>query len=157
MNALYGQWNPAIALLSDMNRLMNKNLSRATKRNALYMRDQIVLTIRNGHEDWEELKPATIARKGSSKPLIHHGDLMGSITDVEVGYTEFFIGVLRGVTSRDGTEMVNIAAVHEFGSDDGTIPMRSYIHSTLNREKEVIAQIWISAARDAVFGRVYHG
>ena len=64
----------------------------------------------------------TIARKGSSKPLIDKGDLVGSITYQVIDSNNVFIGVKKG-------KEVNIAAVHEFGCTIGVTPkMRAYLH-----------------------------
>lgn len=41
------------------------------------------------------------------------------------------VGVPKGVTEKDGTSMAMIAAVHEFGSQDGRIPERSFLRSGL--------------------------
>lgn len=66
--------------------------------------------------------PLTVERKGSSKPLINHGDLVGSITYEVVDSKSVFIGVKKGKEH-------NIAAVHEFGCTIAVTPkMRAYLH-----------------------------
>lgn len=66
---------------------------------------------------WMPLLPATIERKGgSTKMLIDTGTMLRSIGAEEVKeWTTYFIGVKRGAKSADGEDLVNIAAVHEFG------------------------------------------
>ena len=64
----------------------------------------------------------TVERKGSSRPLIDHGDLVGSITYEVVDSSSVFIGVKKGKEH-------NIAAVHEFGCTIAVTPkMRAYLH-----------------------------
>ena len=75
-----------------------------------------------GGQKFAPLSPVTIARKGSSKPLIDKGDLVGSITYQVVDADNIFIGVKKG-------KEVSIAAVHEFGCTIGVTPkMRAYLH-----------------------------
>lgn len=47
-----------------------------------------------------------------------------------------------GMNYPDGTNLVQVAAVHEFGSLDGTIPERSYIRSTVVNKKAVFQAFW---------------
>jgi hypothetical protein len=79
--------------------------------------------------------PFTIARKGSSKPLINHGDLRNSITSRVIDGATVFVGVLRTAKGREGHPLVNIAAVHELGDGQGgdlyikvTPKMRAWFH-----------------------------
>ncbi len=80
--------------------------------------------------------PFTVARKGSSKPLINHGDLRNSITSRVIGGASVFVGVLRTTKGKDGQQMVNIAAIHELGDGQGgdlyikvTSKMRAWLHA----------------------------
>ena len=73
------------------------------------------------------LKPATIAAKGSSTPLIDTGQLYGQIThEVESDGRSVKVGVIGSRAS--------IAAVHEFGAPSKNIPERSFIRSTINEK-----------------------
>ncbi|MDR1648916.1 MAG: phage virion morphogenesis protein [Synergistaceae bacterium] len=87
-----------------------------------------------GGQAFTPLSPHTIARKGSSKPLIDHGDLVGSITHENPDLNTVWIGVKKGARGKNG-DMANIAAVHEFGctNENGcaikvTPKMRAYLH-----------------------------
>ena len=82
-----------------------------------------------GGKQFDPLHPVTVERKGSSKPLVNHSDLVGSITSEVADFQAVFIGVKKG-TVVEGKEMVNIAAVHEFGCTiEVTRKMRVYLHS----------------------------
>lgn len=105
----------------------------ATGHVAQKLRKEIVTGIRDqapGGMRFKPLAESTKARKGSSKALIDHGDLVRSINVTKVGGGDFFVGVHRNVTARDGQPMVNIAEVHEFGTRDGRIPARPYLRPT---------------------------
>ena len=75
-----------------------------------------------GDQKFAPNSPMTIARKGSSKPLIDKGDLVGSITYQVIDADNVFVGVKKG-------KEINIAAVHEFGCTIQVTPkMRAYFH-----------------------------
>jgi len=60
--------------------------------------------------------PITIARKGSSSPLIDNGDLFNSITKIQLSPLDVFVGVPNGLTdSETGTSLALIARVLEGG------------------------------------------
>lgn len=50
----------------------------------------------------------------------------------------------------NGTSLVEIAAVNEFGSRDGTIPERSFIRSTFERQRRAVGKICERLARQIV-------
>ncbi|MDI3548131.1 MAG: hypothetical protein PWR10_1783 [Halanaerobiales bacterium] len=89
-----------------------------------------------GGQKYAPNHPFTITRKGSSKPLINHGDLRNSITSRVVDGATVFVGVKRSAQGKDGQSLVNIAAIHELGDGQGgdllikvTPKMRAYLHS----------------------------
>ena len=152
---LYGDWDKALNRLRHININMASNLDKATKRNALAVRDAMIRKFVEGDRSWPPLAAATIARKGSSKPLIEHGDLMGSINVKPLPHREFFVGVPRAARSKEGEELVNIGACNEFGTD--TIPVRSFVATTLREQDEPTAKRWMEAARKTVLGLPYNG
>lgn len=68
------------------------------------------------------LAKSTIKMKRSSKPLIHHGDLLASIKYQHIGGARgsgtmgYFVGVHRSARGRDGESLANVAELHEFGT-----------------------------------------
>ncbi len=152
---LYGDWDKALNRLRYINARMASNLDKATKRNALAVRDAMIQKFVTGDRSWPPLADATIARKGSSKPLIEHGDLMGSINVKPLPHGEFFVGVPRAARSKDGAELVNIGACHEFGTD--VIPQRSFVATTLHEQDKPCAKRWTEAARRTISGLPYNG
>jgi len=63
--------------------------------------------------------------------------------NVTVGIQSTEAGISRGV----GFSNAALAAVHEFGSKDGTIPQRSFIRSTADRERSTINKLLDRAVR----------
>lgn len=54
----------------------------------------------------------------------------------------------------EGIGLVELAAIHEFGSPAANIPERSFIRSTVNREHETIREYLTKAAKAVVHGDV---
>ena len=154
-SALYGDWSKARKRLKSMNRNMEINMGKATKHNAITLRDEIKRTIRDTHPDWAELKETTIQRKGSSRPLIDHGDLLNSIKEKIISSFSFFVGVVKGSKGSQGQDLVNVAMVHEYGSSKAGIPMRSFVMTTIRRLQKKLMSNWIKAVRLTLQGRTY--
>ena len=123
MSNLSGDWDKLGALLDPSH--LSAGIQQAAARVGNYGASQVKKGIASGAPDGQTfapLSPATVARKGSSKPLIDKGDLVGSVTYQVIDSNNVFIGVKRG-------QEVNIAAVHEFGCTIGVTPkMRAYLH-----------------------------
>lgn len=72
--------------------------------------------------------PFTVAKKGSSKPMIHHGDLWNAITHKVLDDMHVGIGVMSSASGKDGVGLVNLALIHEFGIYIPVTPkMRGYL------------------------------
>lgn len=105
-------------------------IARATGQLAHALRKEIVTGIRNqapGGIRFVPLRPATIARKGSSKALIDHGDLIRSVNVTKLGDLAYFVGINKNVVAPNGKPMVNIAEIHEYGAPRAHIPARPYL------------------------------
>lgn len=138
-----GDWAKARAAVSGMGVRMRKATDRASRMEAQLYRKKVLDAFKtrgmsNG-KAWAPLKPSTIKRKGSSKPLIDTGQLRNSIVVIERG-KEIFIGISSKVQRPRGGPLVNIAAVHEYGSVIAQargskivlirIPQRSFLQAT---------------------------
>ena len=119
MSELTGDWNKIGNILNPAK--IKAALTKCAARVGNYGASQVKKGIINGN--FTPLHPVTIARKHSSKPLVDHGDLVGSITYQVFDETKrVFIGVKKG-------KEANIAAVHEFGCTISVTPkMRAYLH-----------------------------
>jgi hypothetical protein len=118
-----GAWASARRILASGPKRVEQALDKAVLQEAQFFRTKIVEGLRSGSpggEAFQPLAPTTLAirrlrgAKGT-KPLIVHGDLRNSIAVVKEG-DGVFVGVLRSARSSGGGSLVNIAAVHEFGS-----------------------------------------
>jgi phage gpG-like protein len=153
--SLYGEWQ---ATLHDL-RAYARNLERASQaaitKEAHHWANEVRSGIRKqttatlARPPWPSLKPSTVERKGSSKALIDTGTLLRSIKAERVSRWRWHIGVRRGAKSKNGKSVVNIAAVHEFGTTIGVvsergpvkivIPARPFlrpIHRVMSKELE---------------------
>ena len=123
MSKLSGDWGKLATILNPSK--LAEGIKQAAARVGNYGASEVKKGIVSGAPGGKKFVPnsaMTIARKGSSKPLIDKGDLVGSITYQVVDDNHVFVGVKKG-------EEVNIAAVHEFGCTIQVTPkMRAYFH-----------------------------
>lgn len=92
----------------------------AVKRAALMTERELKKGIKSGAPGGQKFKPLSpitmLLRKGT-KPLIDSGSLIGSITTtLDRKNNAAFVGVHRTARGSDGTSLVNVAVIHEFGT-----------------------------------------
>jgi hypothetical protein len=118
-----GAWAAARRILATAPKRLRDAQDKAVMQEAQFFRTKIVEGLRSGApggQAFQPLAPTTLAirrlrgAKGT-KPLIVHGDLRNSIAVVKEG-DGVFVGVLRSAKGSGGASLVNVAAVHEFGS-----------------------------------------
>lgn len=133
-----GAWGQVANLIRNIGPEM-----RMAKRDSLYRfaaKTEAIAVTHISAQDlgWKRLKAATIRRKKkkgfSTNILVETSTYFQSITSWVANDTAY-IGVKRGVYEPDGTEVANIAAIHEFGA--GAIPARPLWKPSLNE-----ALIW---------------
>jgi len=114
--------------LESLKRRLPGAISQAIGYEATVLAGDIRRGIRNqapGGRRFRPLAESTKKRKGSSKALIDHGDLLRSIKAEQFQRDKlesaYFVGVNKHVKTRDGKEMWNIAEIHEKGSKKFTI------------------------------------
>lgn len=174
-SGLDGDWDKLANLLNPAR--MKSKLEMAAKKVGAYGASAVkkgIVSGAPGGEKFTPLSPVTIANKGSSKPLIDNGDLVGSVTYATPDTNTVFIGVRKSAKSKDGGALANIAAVHEFGctikvtpkmraylhyqgihlkasTQYITVPPRPYLRPTLNDPefREKIAEIYLKAVKEA--------
>lgn len=118
-----GEWAAARRILASAPKRIREAQDKAVLQEAQFFRTKIVEGLRSGSpggQAFQPLAPTTLAirrlRGGKgTKPLIHHGDLRNSIAVVKEG-DGVFVGVLRSAKGSGGASLVNVAAIHEFGS-----------------------------------------
>jgi hypothetical protein len=110
-------WKTLKALLNptDFSATLKKNVDRATRYNAAFVRKEMRKRIKEAVYDGNA--KLTILIKHASKSLIDDADLFNAITDVLVGGNSYarFVGVIRQAVGPDGeTSLYNIARdLHE--------------------------------------------
>ena len=121
-----GDWEKLKRVMGDFDARLHRNAQKALRRAGEELASDIRTRILDG-KDMKPLHGFTIEQKGSSKPLIDDGDLLGSVGMRFIEELAVFVGVHR--RAEDGTD---IAAIHE--REDGTrVPvtpkMRAFLHS----------------------------
>ncbi len=118
-----GDWTAARRILASAPQRIREAQDKAVLQEAQFFRTKIVEGLRSGApggQAFQPLAPTTLAirrlRGGNgTKPLIYRGDLRNSIAVVKEA-DGVFVGVLRSAKGSGGGSIVNIAAIHEFGS-----------------------------------------
>ncbi len=139
-----GDWTAARRILASAPKRIREAQDKAVLQEAQFFRTKIVEGLRSGApggQAFQPLAPTTLAirrlRGGKgTKPLIFHGDLRNSIAVVREG-DGVFVGVLRSAKSSGGGSLVNIAAVHEFGSRPIVVKItpkvRTFLHAAFRK------------------------
>jgi hypothetical protein len=119
-----GDWKRAVSDMGQARARMAMAIDKAVAQEAHEVRKEIIQGIRKqapaGHRFQALSKLALAIRKArgfrGSKALIRTAALINSIAVKRAGKGRYFVGVLRGGKSRDGTSLTHIAAIHEKGS-----------------------------------------
>lgn len=122
-----GNWEKALRILDAAPKRMADAQQKAVLQEAQFFRGKIVEGIREqapGGQAFAPLATTTLAIRQfrgfrGTKALIHHGDLRNSVAVAREGET-VFVGVLRSAQSRDGAQLTNVAATHEYGTKTTT-------------------------------------
>ena len=118
-----GDWDVARRFVSTASRRFKEAVDKAVLQEAQFFRTKLVEGLREqapGGQPFAPLAPTTLAVRRfrgfkGTKALIVRGDLRNSIVVVKQA-GGVFVGVLRTAKGKAGQPLVNVAAVHEFGS-----------------------------------------
>jgi len=139
-----GEWSAARKILASAPKRLREAERKAVLQEAQFFRTKIVEGLRAGAPGGEALQPLApttlaIRKLGGgkgTKPLIRHGDLRNSIAIVKEG-DGVFVGVLRSAKSSGGGPLVNVAAIHEFGSRPIVVKItpkvRAFLHAAFRK------------------------
>ena len=138
--AKFGNWNKIRGVMAGFDRRIAKNCSVALARAGVKLEGMIKGRILSGR-GMSKLHGFTVDQKGSSKPLIDDGDLLGSVGYRFIKRDVVFVGVHR--KSVDGTD---IAALHE--REEGarirvTPKMRAYLRARGFHLKKTTTHLFI--------------
>jgi phage gpG-like protein len=133
-NGKIGDWNRVEKMLESFGSKFQQNIQQATDNSGELLAANIEAVFEA--QNFAPLKPKYLRwkyRHGYSELILYlGGTLRGSVKYHKRDWRGGFVGILRNVQAKspDGKSagpLVNIAAVHEFGSRDGRIPARPYI------------------------------
>lgn len=126
---MYGDWNKFSRHIATLDVRLEKRIRRITMKAARMLARDWKLGIKTKQFGLEANKPLTIEAKGSSTPLIDHGDLIGSIKPHKVSLDgdTWFVGILKNAKTSDGESLVDIANFLEHGSDGPIKPKKKYL------------------------------
>ncbi len=121
-----GDWEKLNRIMSEFDERLHRNATKTLRRAGEELASDIRTRILDG-KDMKPLHGFTMEEKGSSKPLIDDGDLLGSVGMRFIEELAVFVGVHR--RAEDGTD---VAAIHE--REEGTrVPvtpkMRAFLHT----------------------------
>ena len=136
----FGDWRKLKNVMEKCDARIRKNCTIALMKAGLRLESMIKDRILSG-KGMKPLHGFTIERKGSSKPLVDEGDLLGSVGMRFIEMDTVFVGVHR--KAADGTD---VASVHE--REEGTrikvTPrMRAYLHGIGLHLKPTTTEIFI--------------
>lgn len=145
MMELFGSWAEYGAMLLKAAAKTAHELDVATGRAAARLASEIKKNIQSSGEHagapFRPLDPKTIARKGSSKPLIDTGALMGSLTSAKKENFVYFVGIPGDVMNERGIAIATYGRAHEFGFIGGggvAIPARPWFRPTIEKFKTAL-------------------
>jgi hypothetical protein len=113
--SLIGEWRKATRRLAQLEQLSRRNADKAVRRNASNLRDNMKEAIVDG-KNLAPNAPLTMQVKGSSKPLVDHGDLLNSIDYMQIAPAVYWTGIPAFKKTKDGIGIADIATVHVFGA-----------------------------------------
>lgn len=125
---------------------------------AFYVR-QIKMNIQSGGKlagaPFKKLSPITIKIKGSTKPLLDTGDMMGSVVPVYIDENAGFVGLKRGDVHKKGGDVADIAEIHEFGAlvKNHEVPARPFIGPVNKKFQDEAGEQYLKGMEKAFNGR----
>jgi hypothetical protein len=129
--ALTGSWAEARRRYANAQRDARQRLVLALKRAAILLEGGIKRGLASSAPGGIQLRPLSpftlLQRKGgggNARPLLDTGTMLGSIhSSVDAANLRGFVGISRGARAANGTDLVEVATVHEFGSEPFSIPV----------------------------------
>jgi hypothetical protein len=138
--AKQGQWKRLRDVMRGFDKRLKRNCKVALMRAGILIEGMIKDRIISGR-DMAKLHGFTIDEKGSSKPLIDGGDLLGSVGYRFVERDAVFVGVHR--KAEDGTDIAELHEREEGVRIKVTPKMRAYLHARGLHLKRSTTEIFI--------------
>ena len=138
--AKQGQWKKLKDVMHGFDKRLKQNCKVALTRAGILLEGMIKDRIISGR-DMAKLHGFTIDQKGSSKPLVNDGDLLGSVGYRFVGKDAVFVGAHR--KAADGTDVAELHEREEGVRIKVTPKMRAYLHARGLHLKRSTTEIFI--------------
>lgn len=146
-----GDWDGFAKMLAEAGAKFQANIQAATNKNGRLIEQRIVERIQSN-----QVSPPTSAEFREWKAehgysvttLVMSGTLMNAIKYDKRSWNEGFVGVFRNAENRDGTKLSSLAAVHEYGRIDGSIPARPFIGPAIARSEREIVENYQKAVEE---------
>ena len=141
-----GKWLGYGNMLTNAARNLKNKSDQIVAKAAVRLASDIKVNLTSGGnfagEPFTPLNPETIAKKGSSAPLLDNGDMLRSVVAKKISSdpVTFLVGIPGDADSKDGkTSVVTYARAHEFGaitSKGVVIKKRAFIGPTVEFTRE---------------------
>ena len=146
-----GDWDGFAKMLREAGSKFRKNVESATNKNGRLVEGRIVERIQSN-----QVQPLTSEpfRKWKSQhgysvtTLIMSGSLMNAIKYDKRSWPEGFVGVHRNAENKSGSKLSSLAAVHEYGRLDGSIPARPFIAPVMAQSEREIVENYQKAVEE---------
>ncbi|MBI4621045.1 MAG: hypothetical protein HY739_12940 [Desulfobacterales bacterium] len=139
-----GDWDRLSRNLDNMARRFKSDVGKRIGKNLMKIERKILDHMDKQDLGWDELDPEYAARKEKAgldpDTLRATNTMYENITTDQPNELEGSVGVKRGVKTKDGEEITDIAIIHEQPDNDGTkIPARKLWEPTWNEVKDDVA------------------
>lgn len=149
---LSGNWKGITRKLENLQNDLEEKLEQTVAQAAEHVESVATGHLRNQDLSWPPLSEAYLrqklrakgrgSRRFSEKILIRTGTYLQSITSY-VEKLAAFVGVKRGVAREaDGTDVVDLASVHEHGAPSQNIPARPLWKPTFEEVKDHVVNMF---------------
>lgn len=141
---LTGDWEKCLGTLANGADNIKRNMSRTIRRKMVDVERIVLAHVDRQDLGWDELSDDYAAqkeRKGLSPDTLRASNQMYSnITTRQIDSFTGAVGVKRGVKTKDGEDITDIALIHEQPDNDGKkIPARKLWEPTFNEIKDDMA------------------
>jgi len=153
-----GDWKKVERMLSGLGDRFKREIQKATNINgkilevSIYemIEKQRIRPLLGNTEGSRRYLARKIRTKGKSKTLEDTASLMNNIKYHGIDWSSGFVGINRGATGTDGQDLVQIGAVHEYGTKDGRIPPRPFVATGVKRVESQVVKNYEEAVERAI-------
>ena len=146
-----GDWDGFAKMLAEAGAKFRKNVEQATNKNGRLVEGRIVERMQSNQvvpQTSEQFRKWKSEHGYSVTTLVMSGSLMNAIKFDKKSWNAGFVGVNRSAENKDGSRLANLAAVHEYGRLDGTIPARPFVAPVVAKSEREIVENYQKAVEE---------